>query len=258
MILRRLTANVKAQNWTAIAIEFVIVVIGVFIGTQVSNWNQARVERQNTIRLLDQFKGEIRYQTTQYGFLHAYMATTGNYAKVALAGWKREPQVSDNDFVISAYQASQVAGAAINTQNWASIFGSGQVQNIRDPLLRGHLIRVLSLDSSVIDYHQVQSAYREHVRQVIPDDVQTAIRQRCGDRFQADGSSAPFLPPTCDLVLPANRARTTAAALRARPDLVNDLNWHRSLVATMLDQYRNYAANLDALGKAIDQSGQDR
>ena len=69
MILRRLTANVKAQNWTAIAIEFVIVVIGVFIGTQVSNWNQARVERQNTIRLLDQFKGEIRYQTTQYGFL---------------------------------------------------------------------------------------------------------------------------------------------------------------------------------------------
>lgn len=54
------------------------------------------------------------------------------------------------------------------------------------------------------------------------------------------------------------RARATAVALRAHFDLVNDLSWHRSLVATMLDQYRNYATNLNALGKAIDQSGQRR
>lgn len=258
MIFRRAAARLRAQDWLAISIELSIVIVGVFIGTWVANWNEARIERENTIRLLSQFKDEIRYQSQQYQFLNAYMATTGNYAKVALAGWRREPQVSDNDFVISAYQASQVAGAAINTQNWASIFGSGQVQNIRDPVLRGRLIRTLSLDSSVIDYHQVQSEYREHVRQVIPDDIQAAIRKRCGDRFQADGSSAPFLPPTCDLTLPADRASATAATLRAHPELVNDLNWHRSLVATMLDQYRNYVTNLNALGRAIEQSGQRR
>ena len=258
MIFKRAVAKLRAQEWTAIAIELSIVIVGVFIGTWVANWNEARLERENTIRLLDQFKSEIRYQIAQYGFLNAYMATTGNYAKVALAGWQRQPQVSDNDFVISAYQASQVAGAAINTQNWASIFGSGQVQNIRDPLLRGRLIRTLSLDSSVIDYHQLQSDYRQHVRQVIPHAVQSAIRERWGDRFPADGAAAPFLPPPCDLVLPASRARATAAALRAHPDLVDDLNWHRSLVATMLDQYRNYAANLNALGKAIEQAGQGR
>ena len=62
MILRRLTANVKAQNWTAIAIEFVIVVIGVFIGTQVSNWNQERVEKQATERMLEQLVPELRNQ----------------------------------------------------------------------------------------------------------------------------------------------------------------------------------------------------
>jgi hypothetical protein len=258
MILRRLTANLKAQNWGAIAIEFIIVVIGVFIGTQVSNWNEARVERQNTIHLLDQFKSEIHFQTEQYKLIQSYMATTGEYAKVALGGWRRDPHVNDSDFIIAAYQASQVAGPAINTENWASIFGSGQVQNIRDPVLRGRLIRLLSLDSSVIDYHQVQSDYRQHVRQLIPDALQTAIRERCGDRFPADGSAMPSLPPTCDLVLPAAAARATAATLRAHPELVSDLNWHRSLVATMLDQYRNYAADLNQFGKAIDESGQRR
>ena len=53
MILRRLTENLRAQNWTAITIEFAIVVIGVFVGTQVSNWNQARLEKQATTRMLE-------------------------------------------------------------------------------------------------------------------------------------------------------------------------------------------------------------
>ncbi|MEO8974521.1 MAG: hypothetical protein ABI552_01990 [Casimicrobiaceae bacterium] len=39
MILRRLSQSLKEQNWTAIWIEFVLVVAGVFVGIQVANWN---------------------------------------------------------------------------------------------------------------------------------------------------------------------------------------------------------------------------
>lgn len=39
MFLRRITQHVSQQNWTAVAIDFVIVVVGVFIGIQVSNWS---------------------------------------------------------------------------------------------------------------------------------------------------------------------------------------------------------------------------
>ena len=39
MLLGRVIAHVKAQNWTAVALDFLIVVMGVFIGLQVSNWN---------------------------------------------------------------------------------------------------------------------------------------------------------------------------------------------------------------------------
>lgn len=45
MILRRLAQNLKQQNWTAIWIEFVLLVAGVFMGIQVSNWNEARADR---------------------------------------------------------------------------------------------------------------------------------------------------------------------------------------------------------------------
>ncbi len=56
MILRRLTEHVRAQNWTAIGIELVIVVLGVFIGIQAQQWQLAwedrRLERVYLERIL--------------------------------------------------------------------------------------------------------------------------------------------------------------------------------------------------------------
>lgn len=46
MILSRVIEHVKAQNWTAVCLDFAIVVLGVFIGIQVSNWNAARGQRE--------------------------------------------------------------------------------------------------------------------------------------------------------------------------------------------------------------------
>ncbi|MEQ9315077.1 MAG: hypothetical protein RLN72_04440 [Henriciella sp.] len=45
MILRRLTKHAKDQNWFAVGLDFIIVVIGVFVGLQVSNLNEARQDR---------------------------------------------------------------------------------------------------------------------------------------------------------------------------------------------------------------------
>jgi hypothetical protein len=36
MILRRITANFRHQDWMAVGIELVVVVLGVFIGAQAS------------------------------------------------------------------------------------------------------------------------------------------------------------------------------------------------------------------------------
>ncbi|MEL8056807.1 MAG: hypothetical protein AAGK66_11665 [Pseudomonadota bacterium] len=45
MLLRRITKHVKDQNWFAVGLDFLIVVIGVFIGLQVNTWNEARQDR---------------------------------------------------------------------------------------------------------------------------------------------------------------------------------------------------------------------
>ncbi|MEO6155105.1 MAG: hypothetical protein ABIP16_05195, partial [Thermomonas sp.] len=60
MILRRLSQSLRAQNWTAIWIEFVLLVSGVFLGIQVSNWNEARVERELVRGHLSEIAEDLR------------------------------------------------------------------------------------------------------------------------------------------------------------------------------------------------------
>ncbi len=254
MFVRRLTTSFKEQHWMTLVIELVIVIVGVFIGTWVANRNQEVVERESTIRLLNQFKSEIQFQAQEYQALKDYMAVTGDYARVAEAGWRNDLAVSDPQFVIAAYQASQITGTAINTQSWASMFGAGQVQNVQDPVVRSRLIRVLSLDSSVIGIQQLQSDYRKDVRSVIPGPIQDAIRARCGDIFPDTGAITSQLPARCDLVLPPEAAREAATALRAKPVLTHELDWHRAAVASLMGQYGAYIRSLQSLSQAIDQS----
>jgi hypothetical protein len=45
MILRRVIAHLRKQDWTAVGLDFVIVVLGVFVGIQASNLNSARIDR---------------------------------------------------------------------------------------------------------------------------------------------------------------------------------------------------------------------
>lgn len=60
MLLRRVTQHMKAQNWLAVGIDFVIVVVGVFVGIQVSNWNEARLDRQTGERHLAEIAEDLR------------------------------------------------------------------------------------------------------------------------------------------------------------------------------------------------------
>lgn len=59
MLFRRIAQHVKEQNWTAVAIDFVIVIVGVFLGMQVSNWNDDRVQAQSTERLIERIEEEF-------------------------------------------------------------------------------------------------------------------------------------------------------------------------------------------------------
>ncbi len=59
MILRRFTQHIKEQNWFAVGLDVIVVVVGIFLGMQVTEWNEQRQFNENEGMLLEQLKDEI-------------------------------------------------------------------------------------------------------------------------------------------------------------------------------------------------------
>ena len=56
MLLRRITQHVKEQNWFAVALDFFIVVAGILIAFQITEWNERRVDKQRERVLLQRLQ----------------------------------------------------------------------------------------------------------------------------------------------------------------------------------------------------------
>ena len=59
MLMRRAAEHLRNQQWMAIAIDLAIVVLGVFLGIQASNWNDARIEQARSAIMVDAFRSEL-------------------------------------------------------------------------------------------------------------------------------------------------------------------------------------------------------
>ena len=45
MILRRFMRHVREQNWFAVFTDLIVLIVGIFLGLQVNNWNEERINR---------------------------------------------------------------------------------------------------------------------------------------------------------------------------------------------------------------------
>ncbi len=59
MLLRRLSENLKSQSWTAVCLDLFIVILGIFLGLQVSQWYEGRQEIAFEASILDRLRVEF-------------------------------------------------------------------------------------------------------------------------------------------------------------------------------------------------------
>ena len=79
MLLRSLTKHVRDQNWFAVFLDFFIVVAGILIAFQITEWNEARsssIEEQELLRQLS-----IEFEQIEAGALDSI-----DYQHGAIAG----------------------------------------------------------------------------------------------------------------------------------------------------------------------------
>jgi hypothetical protein len=65
MLLRRLMQHARDQNWVAVGLDFVIVVVGVLFALQLSIWAEARSDRAAVAAQLVEFRAGLVANTTE-------------------------------------------------------------------------------------------------------------------------------------------------------------------------------------------------
>lgn len=61
MILQKLASAIRQQDWFQVLIEIMIVIIGIYLGFQVQNWDQERKDRASGELYLSQIKEDIEF-----------------------------------------------------------------------------------------------------------------------------------------------------------------------------------------------------
>ena len=179
MLLRRIIEHVEDQNWTAIALDFVIVVVGVFIGIQVSNWNEDVAFKKREQVLLRELRGEIAQNMVD-------VQSKGNAFLIGAASGRRVLDVIDRGGAPCTDDCWSIVVDLMHASQWQQIMSSWSTY---DELRREGLPsdrRIIELVEKYKTYsHQValvlsiQPSYRTLVRGLIPIGLQDAYWERC-------------------------------------------------------------------------------
>ena len=150
MLLHRVIAHLRKQEWTAIAIDFLIVVVGVFVGLQVNNWNMARVERSAEINYLSTMEEDVVYSIGKLEELIAALERQEE-ARAALYTFSLDPKATMEPHLrdrLVAHGLFHLATLNIRQVTYEALKGSGRLNAISSPPL---ISALQSLSAEVAD-----------------------------------------------------------------------------------------------------------
>ena len=130
MLLRRVTEHVRNQNWFAVFIDFLIVVVGVFIGIQVANWNANLKDRAAYKGALERLKVEVEFNIN-------------SLEKLYLELEKSIPSVTRGLDYLQTCEDSEVAKGAIQ-------LAINEMQFTRGMRLRTNALNELTTNASLL------------------------------------------------------------------------------------------------------------
>ena len=142
MILRRVIAHFKKQEWTAIAIDFVIVVMGVFVGMQVNNWNESAQSRAKEALVLEQLRGEFTDTVASLREAESRGAARLEAVRDVLRAIRDAREPEDRvAFASTLRLASSFASGPGEPTILTEIMSSGALSNLESAALRTALIK---------------------------------------------------------------------------------------------------------------------
>ena len=180
MILRRVIKHFREQEWTAIFLDFLIVVVGVFVGLQVSNWNDDRSAKQTEHAYLVELRTEIAANNLIIEENLALMQITIESGERSLAFLEGNESCTKECWrlLVDFFHASQVAARPISLSVFEEMQRLGMPRS-RD--VKAAMKNYATSSGAQSSITQSLPEFRERIRGLIPPFAQRGLWRDCHD-----------------------------------------------------------------------------
>jgi len=251
MAVRKLAHRLREHDWFAALIEVLIVIAGILIALQVSNWNQDRQDaaraRQYEQRLHRELQADLREMTLTDEFwskVADYQAQASRHAESGeLSGgsaWRT---------LLAYYQSSQLRPFELEDTTFIELRDAGELDLLGDD----------TLSKGLADYYRNTGAgmqgeilrhspeYRVQIRGLVPYAVQEYIWAKCWR--QRAGADQELID--CPSPIPEAEAAALVASFRANEDLIRKMRFWRAQMHVSVIIVRNIKAQAHTLDTRV-------
>ena len=220
MLLRRFMQHVKEQNWFAVGLDVIVVIVGIFLGLQVQQRYEDHQFAVNEVVLLGKLKSEIETNNRLSTLRVNYMTKVRDSGERAVDFLDSGEPCRDNCWalLVDFFIASQSSPAPI-------------VKNINEEMQRLGLPRRESIKESVDLYYVLSEGayaaidmtpkYRDLVRELMSSKSLKVLWEHC---HAIDKKGLETLVVNCEQQLTDDEITDILEKLRANPMLENYLN----------------------------------
>jgi hypothetical protein len=164
MILRKFKQHIEAENWFAVSVDFLVIVVGIFVGLQVEGWNQSRKDSQVEIyyleRMMEDMEVTIDLNYEQINRLEG-MAFNTNVVLTSILVCKIPPDDADT-FAFGLFQLAKFTSQALITNTFTELIDTGNLNLISSRKLRQAISKELEVFKSDV-FDQVVDRTMPHL-----------------------------------------------------------------------------------------------
>ena len=145
MSVRRLATAIANQNWMTVLLELVIVVAGIYLGLQASDWSQHREDRRAEIVYLERIAADLDTSLAQTRRSREFQTRHARYGALvlkALRDCQLQPDQRDH-FASGIYLVAKHNAASFVQASLRELLSSGRLTIIRNTALRQTLVGML-------------------------------------------------------------------------------------------------------------------
>jgi hypothetical protein len=186
MIPSRITEHLKEQNWFAVGVDFLIVVIGILLAFQITEWAGARSDRAREAQIIGDLLADLDIDRRQYANAIAadeyrISAANASLVEAGLSPIEFDWQESSTDVVDYSFEISDITSFPAgrldrlwsdvvigyhptpSTLTYDTMVGAGDIKIIQDRAIVREIQAYHNIAESVIEQNSKLLSIRENV-----------------------------------------------------------------------------------------------